>query len=497
MKNVKYLGLLLVGLAISHNSFSQSDNYWSWNFNTLSVLLAGSVVGGHADASAIYFNPSLIGKDEGTSLTLSASLLSLQFLRAENIAGDDIDMDKFAMKIQPRFISYNFPSKNERISIEASVLTPVSEDISYTLQHSEETDVIQRTEGLESYSGYVRYSRKYEDIYIGMGASYQVNDRLTLGATAFVSVKLMQYEFRQVADAFQEADSVIVDGLIEPKYIAESSFEEALKYWDVSLVSKFGAHYQLLDDRLGFGVNLTFPNLPLFGRANVRKSLIRSNVYDNSSDVFTSNEILIGGEADANTTIKSPFSAAFGMQYLTPNRKNAISFTIEYFHQIDGYELFQSDYQAGKLPDPWNGLIDPAKLMTYSIDAKAVTNLGVGFRQTISPSLYILGGFRTDFTNGETDNVRTSQDGFKVKQVHLNKYHITLGPVMKFKKIQLITGIQYSFGGNNDMYQLVNYSDPIEYNPNTNRSLEGIRKKNATFMVNEISLFLGLTIDSK
>jgi len=57
------------------------------------MLKAGSVVGGDAHASAIYFNPALISQEEGPSLTLSASLISIQFFKAENLVGDGIEVE--------------------------------------------------------------------------------------------------------------------------------------------------------------------------------------------------------------------------------------------------------------------------------------------------------------------------------------------------------------------------------------------------------------------
>jgi hypothetical protein len=225
--------------------------------------------------------------------------------------------------------------------------------------------------------------------------------------------------------------------------------------------------------------------------------VIRSDVYDNSSDQFTSNTSFIEVESDVKTKIKSPFSAAFGMQYLTPSRNNAISFTLEYFHQIDLYDLFDSDFQPVNIPDRWNGSIDPMKLMTYSSQASSVTNLGIGVKKYISPSLFIVGGFRTDFTSGDSDLFRSARNALKVNQIHFNKYHITLGPLIRLKKIQIITGIQYSFGRNDNMSQVVNYSNPVEYIPEINRSLEGTRNNTANAKINEISLFFGIAFDSE
>jgi len=138
--------------------YSQTDNYWSWNFNTHSTLLAGSVVGGSAGPSSVYYNPALIDHENLPSLSLSASIVSLQFFKAQNIAGNGIDADKFIFKIQPRFLSYVLPTKNEKIGMEAAVLSPVSEDVNFTVQHFDELDLIERMEGLETYSGYLKYS---------------------------------------------------------------------------------------------------------------------------------------------------------------------------------------------------------------------------------------------------------------------------------------------------------------------------------------------------
>jgi hypothetical protein len=497
VKIVRFLFILLLLLVFNQNSFSQSDNYWSWNFNTMSMLMAGSVVGGSPDASSIYYNPSLITWGEGPSLTLSASLITVQSYRAENIAGDGIDLNKIFLKIQPRFISFNFRTRNEKLNIEVSLFTPVSEGIDYTLQHFDSLDLIERTEGVETYSGYLNYSRKYDDLYIGLGGSYHITDKLSVGSSLFVSIKTMKYEYRKLASAYQDADTVFVDDIPEPRYLAESRFEESLNYWDLSLVLKLGAHYNLLNDRIGIGVNFTFPNIPVYGLANVRKSLARSNVYDNFSDTFTSNSSFIGVEENSKTRIKSPFSAAFGVQFSTKSGRSTLSFTMEYFHQIGSYALFESDFELEEIPDPWPGRAGPANLMSYSYQSRAVTNFAMGIKQFVSPSLQFMGGFRTDFTNGDGDNIRFSQNAIKIIQAHVDKYHITLGPVIKLRKALIVTGVQYSFGRNDHILQAINYSDPVEFNPLTEHSLEGVRQKNSNVIIDGLSLFLGVTIKSE
>jgi hypothetical protein len=46
-----------------------------------------------------------------------------------------------------------------------------------------------------------------------------------------------------------------------------------------------------------------------------------------------------------------------------------------------------------------------------------------------------------------------------------------------------------------DVFEMVNYSNPVEYNPITDQSLEGLRQKDAGAVLNEIALFFGLSVD--
>ena len=72
---------------------AQNDNYWSWNFNTPSTLMAGSVIAGSAGPSAVYYNPALVDQEDMPNFSLSASLVSFQSFKAKNIAGDGLDAD--------------------------------------------------------------------------------------------------------------------------------------------------------------------------------------------------------------------------------------------------------------------------------------------------------------------------------------------------------------------------------------------------------------------
>ena len=497
MKICKQLIILTIILVVNsfNTAFAQSDNYWSWNFNTQSTLLAGAVVGGSAGPSAVFYNPSIIDNENVSSLSFSANIISLQFYNVKNIAGNDIDANRFLFKVQPKFLSYIIPNKNKRLGTEVAILSPISEETKYTIQHIDEVDIINRTQGPETYSGYLRYARKYDDTWVGTGFSYKISDRFYLGGSSFLSIKVLKYQYRQIAKAYQEADSVTIANNIEPKYIAYSGFEEEFRYWYLSMILKAGAHYTFPGEQFSLGLNITLPAIPVYGKAFIRKSFTRSNIYKNTEEAFVSNENSIGVEDGVKgVRVKNPFSVAIGARYFTKNRNNIISFTAEYFHHIDDYPLIKSSTQLNWAPHDVSENISDNDFMSYYFKAKAVTNIAIGFKKQISSSLSFLGGVRTDYSASKKEDTRYIANKFSVFKVHLNKYHITSGVGFKFKNLKIVSGVQYTFGMNKNMEQHINYSEPIEYNPTTQQALEGIRLNNAKARLDEFALFFGVSV---
>ena len=469
----------------------QNDNYWSWKFNTSSVLLAGSVVSGSAYSSSVYYNPSLIN-DEMPSLAISASLMSFQFLDIENAVGQGLDIDKTLVRIQPRFLSKVLKTKNERIFLEVAFLSPASENVNFSIQQLDELNLIERTMGEEVYSGYIDYKRDYNDYYIGAGGSYKFNDKLHLGISSFVSVKTMKYQYQQDLSAFQETDSVEIGGQTAARYISQDNYSENLKYWDLSLIFKLGAQYELIDEKLNLGLNFTLPSIAIYGEGDIRIQNERSNVFDNNNDQFTSNynDIEIGEKI--RTKVKSPFSIALGFQFFLNEYNDFISITGEYFHSIQEYSLFSFENDSADLEAGQNGNLSQP-FQTYS---EALTNWSVGGRKRVNDKLNLLFGFRTDFKNKSNEkSIDDQYSNYNLGRITFDKYHFSIGPIFEMKSFNLITGLQYSWGRNSRMRNLVNMSDPVEYIPELDVSLQGLREDNASAKLNEISLFFGINFD--
>lgn len=488
------LGLLF---ALQQSAYCQSDNYWSWNSNTHSTLLGGAVVGGLSGPSSIYYNPALINHENLPSLSVSANLLSFQFYKVENLAGDNLDADKFQFKIQPRFISYVLPTKNKRIGIQFALMSPSNESIDYTIQYQNELDIIQRTNGQENYSGYIKYSRDFDDTWGGMGLSYELSDQVYIGTSMFISYKSLDLISEQSKEAYQTVDSVLVNNISEPRYISSSGFEEEFSYWYYSAIFKIGLQCKLLNERLSLGMSMTMPDIPLFGNAETRKRFYRSNIYDNAAGGFVSNENTLGVEETTDVRVKNPFSISLGGAYYTNKKSNVILFTVEYFSQVDAYNIVDSDVQSEWLPGHVDQVLNGHSYMSYGFKGRPVTNVAIGYKNVISDKLAYLGGIRTDFTAGDKDMLRFVDDSYGVNQTHMNKWHITSGLLLEISRFKILTGLQYTYARSEDMMQVSNFTNPVEYNPINDASLDGTRRRVASAALNELTLFFGISISGK
>jgi hypothetical protein len=492
MTIARFLGTVMV-VFVCFSGHGQTDNYWSWSFNTTSMLMAGSVVGGGAGPSSIFYNPAQIGIENTKALSLSASIISIQFFRADNIAGEGIDANKVLFKVQPRFVSYLLPSKKEKWNIELVILTPSSGEIDYVIHYLDEFDLIERTIGEEIYSGYIRYNRKYTDTWIGAGVSNNLGKNWSIGGSAFLSIKNLKYYNRSLAQAYQNSDSVLVGQILEAGYIALHNREEEFKYWNLSLALKLGIFYTAPSKKYSLGLNLSLPNLNIYGEADLRKSYSRSNVHDDQSQAFTRNEAFNESHQNVRSHVSTPFSVAFGIRIMTFAKLDELTITAEYFHSIEPYSLASAETQATYIPQtitpPFEGV------MSYNSSANSVTNIALGMRKRFTENFELLGGLRTDFSALGEDMAALQKKYSAVTVIPIDKYHLTLGPVFVIRQFEILSGIQYTFGRNKNFEQVINFTDAVEYDAENDLVLEGLPQNNASAHFNEISLFLGLIVD--
>jgi hypothetical protein len=124
-----------------------------------------------------------------------------------------------------------------------------------------------------------------------------------------------------------------------------------------------------------------------------------------------------------------------------------------------------------------------------------VLNVAVGYSWIISEDLWLMTGFRTDYNYIKNIDYEGFDAGKAIRSVGVNNYHFSGGLSWNVLGQDLMTGIQYTFGYDNDLQQIVNLSDPVEYNYDEKKALQGTRQNNMTAIINSFSLYIGATFN--
>jgi hypothetical protein len=127
--------------------------------------------------------------------------------------------------------------------------------------------------------------------------------------------------------------------------------------------------------------------------------------------------------------------------------------------------------------------------------SKPITNLALGYRWLPKEDLMVLAGFRTDFSSHKKPVYKNELVSKEVKSFHPDRYHITGGLNLTVFGQDLMAGLQYTLGLENNEKQFINLSHPVEYNPDTYQALQGEIKINRSTVLNSISLYFGATIN--
>ena len=478
MKSKYKLYLLLVGsLFISHIANAQLMNhYWALNFNSQSSLLSGAVVAGDGGNTSIYYNPATISEiKNGGNLSFAATLFTWGIYHFTDALGSGINMTNVSFNVQPQFLSYSYRPKNSKFAFALSALTRMKERFDLSYYKSEEMDILKGNPGMENYNVSFKYFLDYQDSWFGIASSYDINDKLKIGLSLFVSAAYISYRTETTTLAFSTTDTVWMDTVPSPALVSEGSYTEDFKFTDYRIIAKLGISY--VRENWRFGLNFTSGSLSVFssGKETSRMEKI-ANITDPETGLKVPSYVIVNGltKSDITSRLKYPFSLSFGFIHEVNKEENRLYFTIEYFHGIKPYKMIDAPISENITSSLVYDKLENKDWLSIADVAKPVLNVAIGYRWQLSENLMFLNGFRTDFNNingadyGKYDNYN------KINTTNINIYHYTGGvQFYLLKKYLLVAGGELSFGYDKNQRQLANFTDPVEYNPNNKHVLQG------------------------
>jgi hypothetical protein len=258
--------------------------------------------------------------------------------------------------------------------------------------------------------------------------------------------------------------------------------------FDVRLITKFGLHYK--KDSWALGANINFPSLKLFGDGTVVKQLGYSDIHKEAGNPEGSDLYYSGRQQKCMAHFKDPLSIAFGANYYSPSGKSILLFTTEYFFGIPEYDYIEADNDPGE--DGYNlSPVEAGEWLSFTARSEAVFNAGVAFKQQINSDLMFSGGFRTDFRYYDPSDDPGYLEMNKRSNYNINVYHFNSGFSKNFKGGSITFGMQFSYGQEKNLQQMINLSDPVEYISNEILPLTGTLSNTVLMRYIDISIYFG------
>lgn len=470
------------------------NHYWTQNFNSLSSLVGGAVVAGDGDNSSIYYNPAtIIEMNKGSNVSVAANLFVWNMYRNYNSLGTGNNLDNTNFQVQPQFASYTYTPPKGNISYAATILTRLKEDFETSYANSEIYDVLPNLPGDEMYNTAFSYRNKYVDTWVGFGMGQKLKHGFSYGATVFVSASTLIYQYGHNASVFKYSDSA--NNSLNPGVVSESSYFESIHFYQYRIIAKAGLAYKHKNWR--FGLVVTLPSINVFtsGRRASRTKL-QVNIHDSTGQKIPDYQIFSAQEkSQLKANFKYPFAVSFGFIGTFKQGDQKLYFTTEYFNGTQPYSMVTAEINPDITSPGIYQALPNKDYLSYYYKADQVLNVAIGYSWKLKHDLTFVNAFRTDFTY--VNDLDSQQlDGYNyMKTTDFNIYHYSAGLNFNFKNNNIIAGGQFSYGYKSGLSPIVNFNDPIEYNPETGNALQGPEQNNAYSRYYGVSIYISATLN--
>ncbi len=472
--------LIVVFIALHAMTYAQINNYWSMGSNTSSTLLGGAVVGGGAGDVAIFYNPAAIRVVDQKQIALNASLLNFDLHSYENALGNSKNLDYLEWGVKPRFLSYQYKIEGQdRLSIQLAVF---SRDEQLVELYDYKSFIIKEPISNEDidYTASYDLTRRYSDYWAGIGASYMLNEKFSIGATLFGSGKSLRYYQSSIVDVDPLSSTVLKN--------ANWTNMERQYLYVISLIPKIGLLYE--GGKVSMGLNITLPSMRLWGDGYSKRTNKYSNVFNNGQ--FEPDYLRHEYNNYMVANIKEPLAIAYGITFHSSDNKSKLFFTMEYFAPIKTYRMLDDKKISTWGQDEYEPGTD---FLTYKYGAKQVFNVAIGFRHQLRPKLALLSGLKTNFSAYDPSNEGEWSNINEYIIMSPSYYHASLGAQFRFKANTVILGAEYSFGKNTHVKQLANYGIPMVFDEQKRLALQKYPENTMNYISNSIGFYIGYAFD--
>lgn len=440
-------------LGFQSASNAQDNHYWNNQYGTRSALMGGAVVGGVRDTSAIFYNPGALGFIDNPSLSVSANAYKFDSLDVVDGAGPGLDVDSETVNVIPLLVSgvHKFEDSPNHV-IGYSILTRNSSDFGISARRDDTAvDALSNpfTPGPEEYIGQLTLQSQLDEYWGGLGYAYKVNDAFSFGFTNFLALR----DQRQNESISARAVNPLV-----PDLTAITDASSLIDYQNLRILWKAGMAANLSPVKLGFSV--TTPSVDLWSDGTVARDLTVSNV-DFFGTGFPSGFIANDRQENLDADYKTPTSVSAGIEWEIAEGSN-LGLTAEWFDKKGRYDVISPASKDFLRPSGIGLDIDSAEFLRVTDAKDSVFNYAVAYEQRLSEKLTGILSFRTDFESFE--EAALDDSGLVLSNSRWDLFHATIGGIWKGEHSDIGAGVTWSFGDEDNLSQLVNFTSPREDN---------------------------------
>ena len=267
-------------------SYGQDSHYWNIQYGTKATLLGGAVIGSVTDLSATYYNPGAISLFGDPKVILSAKMYQIERIKILNGGGENKNLDYTSISPSPSFVAFNVKiDSTGRNKLAFSVLT--RQLMNFDFESRQMTNNDDPATSLYTTGG-LSMKQDFKEIWTGVTFSHKMNERLGLGATAYVAYRDQTTEFQTVIEELQSDHGI--NSLLAYRKLNFTNYRTLLK---VGLAVNLKP--------MTLGLTITTPSIDILGSGSYGYHNFINNSADASKNVYETNS-QIGLKSKYNTS---------------------------------------------------------------------------------------------------------------------------------------------------------------------------------------------------
>ena len=196
-----------------------------------------------------------------------------------------------------------------------------------------------------------------------------------------------------------------------------------------------------------------------------------------------------------STKFKLPFAISFGLIKDIGNNNSRLYFTTEFYGRIKEYKLVDAQINDDIAPGFIYERLENKDWLSFAMATRSFMNIVIGYSWKLKREMEFYNSIRSDLSSIKNAEFDSYNNYNKLKTSNYNIYHYSAGLKFNIKRNSFIAGGQVSFGYNNSVKQVANFSDPIELNTEDNLVLQGRIADDMTVMYWAFNIYIGATLN--